>query len=346
MIFLGFLALTLNAGTVTKPSTVLVIRTEASPDAARREQRLYEQLALALDDFAVMLTAPPQAGFADLRLPDQVAIALNEAEASSAVAVAWLVLPAPKQVMVHLVARNTGRTLVKTVEATTGPQAEATLAVVVRELLGTAFLFEPTTTLPASVQSVVKDVRTQAVAPEVNEPAKPVKRLSVDDHLWRATATVSARTLQQLGAPVSAGALVSRRLWSDEHWALSALLQLDLGPFDVRPALFIAELSAGADLFYSFTHGTRFGPFLDLQGGGRIHTAQSGAQGVVAGSASLRGHLGLRVLVPLTASLGFSFELGIGARAFPLVLRLGEETLWREGFGVIRSSLGVTWEGL
>lgn len=264
MIFLSLLCLSLQAGPrVAAAPMVLVVRTEASPDAARREQKLYEQLSIALDDFAVMLTAPPEPGFADLKLPEQVAIALSEAESTSAVAVAWLVLPAPKQVMVHLVARGTGRTLIKTVEATTGPQAESTLAVVVRELLGTAFLFEPSPELPTSLQSVVREVRAQ-VTPTAPTPPPPAPLA------WRAQVVSSTRTVSQQGASLSLGALFSRRLLGTERWSLSGVAQLDLGPVDARPALFILEGSLGVDVFYSFTTGAQVGPFADLQAGARF----------------------------------------------------------------------------
>jgi hypothetical protein len=72
--------------------------------------------------------------------------------------------------MLHLVALGSGRALVRTIETDRSPVSERTLALMARELLGTAYLFESPSSVPAEVTEVVRSVKKE-IPPEP-EPAK------------------------------------------------------------------------------------------------------------------------------------------------------------------------------
>jgi hypothetical protein len=81
--------------------------------------------------------------------------------------------PIAHQIMVHLVALGSGRTLVRTIETERSPVTEATLALIVRELLGTAFLFDSPEVMPTEVREVVRDVKKQIPVELVSRAPSP-----------------------------------------------------------------------------------------------------------------------------------------------------------------------------
>ena len=145
----------------TAPALVL-IRSAASPEHQRREARLFDELGLALDGFLLLSQPSGRDDFDRLPLEEQIADVLPEANKNGAMAVVWLSFPLNHQIMLHLVAIGSGRALVRTVETNRSPISEATLALMARELLGTAYLFESPKDVPLEVtQGVVRTVKEQ-----------------------------------------------------------------------------------------------------------------------------------------------------------------------------------------
>lgn len=339
------LFLSLGAGLkVAEAPSVVVLHTRASPEITQREKKLYDALTLALDAFAVMLTPPDRDDFAGLTLPEQVSLALPQTESTGvgAVAVVWLVRPAPRQLMVHLVARNTGRTLVKTVETTSGPDAEATLALVVKELLGAAFLFEPPASLPPGLGPVVQSVRTQvAPAPPAPPPVEVEKRLAVAP-MHRVMAVGAGRFGGQLGGPLRAGVHAAFGFFAWERLVLSPTIEFGVGPLDAGINAF--EGTAGVDAFFPLGVARAFGPYASVAVGGRWQRGitPTGSTQALTFAASLHG--GVRSLVRLADSLHLCLDLGLGLRPLPTRLVQGETVFWREGWAEVRTGIGLAWE--
>lgn len=338
-----------GAGLKVAPAPgVVVLNTRASPEVSQREKKLYDALTLALDSFAVILAPPSKDTFASLTLPEQVALALPETESSGAVAVVWLVRPAPRQLMVHLVARNTGRTLVKTVETTSGPDAEATLALVVRELLGAAFLFEPPASLPPGLGSVVQGVREQ-VAPQAAVPApKPVDPMTLPVPVGpsvRLSLETAAGVLNQVGAPVRGSLSVSRSVLSFERVVWSLTGEVGAGPLQAAPfGLWSGQVLAGIEAFVPVTSGRAFGPVFSVAAGLRWQRGSSGGDTLDVVSFTASAHAGVRGLVRVSDGVHLCFDAALGLRPFPSRFLNGSAVLWREGWGEVRAGVGLFWE--
>ena len=146
------------------PPVLLMVRAASTGDNEKREVKLYEELSLVLDSFLVMSVPAADVKFASLPLPEQIEAVLPEARDNQAVAVVWMSFPLPKQVMVHLVVLGSGRALVRTIE--TDRTSASSIALIARELLGTAYLFEPAANLPAEVKQVVTTVKEEIAAAE------------------------------------------------------------------------------------------------------------------------------------------------------------------------------------
>ena len=125
----------------TMPPTVVMVRVGTPLEVDRREKKFYDELTVALDGFMLMAVPAPRPDFSTLALGMQIAEVLPEARANDALAVVWMSFPLPKQVLVHLVALGSGRAFVRTIETDRSSSAALTLALVARELLGTAYLF-------------------------------------------------------------------------------------------------------------------------------------------------------------------------------------------------------------
>lgn len=326
---------------VSMAPSVLVLQTRATPETERRERALYDQLAVALDDFAVLLIGPPQEDFHQLSLPQQIALLVPTASAEGAVAVVWLVIPAPRQVMVHLIAQNAQRTMVKTVETTSGPEAEATLSLVVRELLGAAYLFEPPAALPGGLKAVVQEVRTHVAAPT---PAPTPAPEEVRRSPWQLALVGATRFGGQVGGRLRGGLRASRGFFLGPL-ILSPTVELGLSAVEVDTLSLVAlEATLGADLFAPLTRTVEVGPVLGGQVGVGWHraTLSGTAAEVIALAAVIEA--GLRVRAPLSKQVRIVFEVGLGVRPVRTRLLLGDELLRREGWGEMRTALGLSWE--
>lgn len=153
------------------PPVLIMVHIEGPPAFLATQEGLREELSLLLDGFMVMSTPVEKDDFARLSLAEQLAAVLPVTKANEAVAAVWLAQPLKGQLMLHLVAMGTGRTLVRTIEFDRKSQSPSALALMLRELLGTAFLFEPTVAQPEEVKVVVEKVRdTVAPLPPIVAP--------------------------------------------------------------------------------------------------------------------------------------------------------------------------------
>ncbi|MBL8933163.1 MAG: hypothetical protein JNM69_01340, partial [Archangium sp.] len=162
------------------PPLIVMIRTDGPPAFVKTQARLHEELTLLLDSFIVLNTPIAIPDFPRKPLADQLAAVLPVAKSNDAAAVVWLSEPIPGQLMLHLVAQGTGRTLVRTLEFDKKSRNESALALMMRELLGTAFLYEAPATVPPQLRAVVKQTRATmsnaadvAPAPIVDTPIAP-----------------------------------------------------------------------------------------------------------------------------------------------------------------------------
>jgi len=146
---------------VAPPPAVLLIRSGKTPEARQHERRLFDALSASLDEFMLLSEQAPDPAFDELPLAKQIAAALPEAKRNDAAVILWMSFPLAHQVMLHLVALGSGRAFIRTIETDRSPLSESSLALMARELLGTAYLFEPAASLPAELSRVVQTVRSQ-----------------------------------------------------------------------------------------------------------------------------------------------------------------------------------------
>jgi hypothetical protein len=154
-----------------EPPVVLVIRSASTQAGQRRERKLFDELGFALDGFALVSQQAQRPDFAELPLSEQLAAVLPEASQAGAMVVVWLSFPLNQQVMLHVVAMGSGRALIRTIETNRSPVSESTLALMARELLGTAYLFESPKDVPLAVTEVVQKVKESF--PKVEAPPPP-----------------------------------------------------------------------------------------------------------------------------------------------------------------------------
>lgn len=153
-----------------EPPTILMLRLAAAREAATIERRLFNELGLVLDDFALISAAPPSDDFERHALTEQLGEVHSLVEMYGATAVVWITQTSDDLLLLSLVAVDTGRTFARLVTLDNAPTAAARLALAVRELLGTAYLFEENVaTQPEPVQQVVSDLRS-AVAKDAAPP--------------------------------------------------------------------------------------------------------------------------------------------------------------------------------
>jgi len=147
------------------PPTLLMLQVARTPRARQREGRLATKLGLALGEFMVIRVDAPSDDFSRMSLDAQIEMVKPLTERYKASGVTWMVAGRSRALMLYLVAGQTGRTLVRTVEATRRQaKLETFLALAVRELLGTAYLFdEQAKKRNPAVNRVVAAVRREIV---------------------------------------------------------------------------------------------------------------------------------------------------------------------------------------
>lgn len=353
------LALVLSAPKVSigpPPPLIVMIRTDGPPAFVKTQAKLHEELTLLLDSFIVLNTPISVPDFPRKPLADQLAAVLPVAKGNDAAAVVWLSEPLPGQLMLHLVAQGTGRTLVRTLEFDRKSRNESALALMMRELLGTAFLYEAPASVPPQLRAVVKQTRatmssSTEVAPTpivegappvpVTPPRPPRVRLMVHG-------LVDSGVIDQLGSSTRYGGSVTA-LWKFDRLGVG----LDLGLTGHRAVLSAntAVSSVSLPLLAVATRSYALGDFLiwPRVGVGPELTWTLSRQAVPGALSTLTG----------TALLGA--DVSVGTRAFSMVFRVdllgrfgraqvvelpSAEVVWRQAAVSLHAGIGLAWEGL
>jgi hypothetical protein len=228
----------------------------------RRESRLFDELGLVFDGFAIIGLPPGDPEFLNQPLAAQVQWVDRLAHQEGAVAVIWLASPKSWELMLHVVAVETGRTMVRSIAAPEKPGAEVSLALAARELLGAAYLFDPLRpSTPAAVRDLAMSVRRQ-VAPAAAPVAPPSGPWGLS-----ALGIYTQGLLGQQGpsAQLGGSAWIDRRLGS-WHPAFSLVAA-------ARPRSTVAgsriegwEIAPGLSLAYEWERGRlRAGPWLGVE---------------------------------------------------------------------------------
>lgn len=187
-------------------SSLVMLRVSKTRTARAYEERLWAQLGLVLDGFETFQVVPAEAEFAEQSLGTQIELVRPIADQYQASAVVWLTESAPDVVLLQLVATGTGRVLARTIEARASARSDRDLALAVRELLGTAYLFEPERAAEAvAVRAVVDSVRSQLAPPEPSAPAPAPERRG----FLRAGGAVTGGVLGQHGSSFLGGGQVA-----------------------------------------------------------------------------------------------------------------------------------------
>ncbi|MCP4675071.1 MAG: hypothetical protein GY854_06120 [Deltaproteobacteria bacterium] len=140
---IAFLVLTTSARAEPSGTTLLVLAVADDAESGEREKRFVTEMELGLDGIEVRLLPVGEPGFVQLSLAEQLDRVRPLAERIGAVATTWIEETDTNIVLLHLVALDSGRALVRIVEAKRVPGAEAELALAACELLGEAYLFSP-----------------------------------------------------------------------------------------------------------------------------------------------------------------------------------------------------------
>lgn len=355
------IALTLAAPKVSigpPPPLIVMIRTDGPPAFIKTQSRLHEELTLLLDSFIVLNTPISVPDFPRKPLADQLAAVLPVAKSNDAAAVVWLAEPVPGQLMLHLVAQGTGRTLVRTLEFDRKSRNESALAVMMRELLGTAFLYEAPATVPPQLRAVVKQTRATmsnaadvAPPPVVDTPiappappAPPVpKRLRLV-----ATALVDSGVIDHFGGSTRYGGGVDA-LWKLPWFAVG--LAVSVTGHRAVPSANIAVSSVSLPL-----HAVVSRPFALP---GLSLWPRLGVGPEVSWTTSRLSTPG--TLATVTGSGVLGVDVGLGTQSFSAVIRLealarlgrtqlvdlpSTHPLWRQPAVSLHAGIGLAWEGI
>lgn len=183
MLSIAICVLSLSAAPRVRPAPIfLVLSTAGNPAQVGREARLHDEVSLLLDSSGVQSQSVEDPTFQARPLAEQLQVVLELANHNEAVGVLWLAEPAQGQLMVHVVGIGTGRSLIRTLEFDQRSGSEKALALIVRELLGTAFLQATPESVAPGLAEVVRGVRRDLPAdaaldakppPVAEEPARP-----------------------------------------------------------------------------------------------------------------------------------------------------------------------------
>ncbi len=129
--------------TQTGGAVLLVLAVANSDEAKARERNFVTEMGLGLDGIQIQLLQIGEESFSRLSLAEQLERIRPMAESSGAVATTWIEDAGQNTILLHLVALDSGRALVRIVEAERGAGVAAELALTACELLGAAYLFGP-----------------------------------------------------------------------------------------------------------------------------------------------------------------------------------------------------------
>lgn len=328
-----------------RPAPVLLVLNTGNQ--GNRERRLHDEVSLLLDGFAVLSIPVNVPSFSKWSLSDQLGHALLVAQDNQAVGVLWVAEPAPGQLMVHVLGIGTGRALIRTLEFDALSGAEKGLALIVRELLGTAFLqAEPETIVP-ELNAVVREVRRnlprQTPVPEPTELVTVTRLpISLAGSVVTGVSLIGARShLLSLGGQLRGEYGFSTRLSlgleGEAHFSSDRADSVNVQ---------LLEIPVGLTGSFAAPVGNAFVvPRLSVLGGVNVVWAQSseGAISDLVWSMRARAALGLRGAATshfrLQGELSFDIvPLRSGVRA----QATGEE-LWRAPWLEIHLAAGFLW---
>lgn len=241
-------------------SSLVFLRLAADRAGKQREQALIDALGLVLDDFGI-LSLSPEPGFDQLPLRGQIESVKKLAEQEDAAAAVWLAA-ASEPIMLHLVALQSDKTLIRSFEASKQARLATSMAIAVRELLGAAYLFEPEEVPSPALRTLVKTVLQEQLAlhaPPVQGPVPVPMQSPQLEYGVRATGLFQQGLWGQRGPARRFGArlvgeiIVSPRM----HFGLSA--EFARWPEYVADGLRLSAWSVGPGIEWS-THWA-VGPF-------------------------------------------------------------------------------------
>lgn len=341
------------------PPLIVMIRTEGPPAFVKTQARLHEELTLLLDSFIVLNTPIAVPDFPRKPLADQLAAVLPVAKSNDAAAVVWLSEPLPGQLMLHLVAQGTGRTLVRTLEFDRKSRNESALALMMRELLGTAFLYEAPASVPPQLRAVVKQTRaTMSNAADVAPPAivdtpiaPPAPARPPDPKRLRLMAfgLVDSGVVDHLGGATRYGGALSALFKLNHRLGLG----VDVSVTGHR-AVPLESAAVSSVSLPILAVGTRSYTLGDIAlwprvGLGPELTWTSSRQ-------SVEGQI-----TTLTGAGLLGVDVSAGTQAFSIVFRLqalarlgraqlvelpGDHVVWRQPLLSLHAGIGLAWEGL
>ncbi len=358
MLLLAVVSLTLSAQpqVVVRPAPIfLVLRTATSPTQTKREARLHDEVSLLLDNFAVLSqTVDDPALFQSRPLAEQLKQVLGLANHNDALGVLWLAEPVRDQLMVHVVGIGSGRALIRTLEFDQRSSSEKGLALIVRELLGTAFLQAEPTSIAPSLAEVVRDVRRQLPKDERLEP-KPIPVVaapppSQPSPLSLGLSVVSSLSLAGAqGRFLTAGGQLRGEYAFGEVFAFGLELEVhgahDFGPQSNITSL---EVPGGLTVSASLPVGAFYlTPRLSVM----VGFDQLWARNADGSTASMtwvqRNRAALGIRTAKTGPLQLMLEVAIDALPLRGAVRdsLTGTELWRAPFLEMRFAAGVSWKG-
>jgi hypothetical protein len=356
---LALLSATPKVSVGPPPPLIVMIRTDGPAPFLKTQSRLHEELTLLLDSFIVLNTPISVPDFPMKPLADKLAAVLPVAKQNDAAAVVWLSEPLPGQLMLHLVAQGTGRTLVRTLEFDRRSRNESALALMLRELLGTAFLYEPVQTVPPQLRAVVKATRAtmsnaadvapppvveQPIAPPAPMPPPSPRRLRLI-----ALGLVDGGLVDQLGQSLRFGGAATALFRFDNRLAVGLSLALSGQRSLAQNGLAVSSVSLPvlALITRSYTLGDlTLWPRVGL--GPEVSWTQSrqsvpDALTTTTGAALVGLDLGAGG-GPLTVV--FRVDL-IGRLARTQLLELpANQPFWRQPALSLHAGIGIAWEGL
>lgn len=341
------------------PPLIVMIRTDGPQPFLKTQARLHEELTLLLDSFIVLNTPISIPDFPKKPLADQLAAVLPVARQNDAAAVVWLSEPLPGQLMLHLVAQGTGRTLVRTLEFDRKSRNESALALMMRELLGTAFLYEAPASVPPQLRAVVKQTRaTMSSSSEVAPPpivdtpiAPPAPAVPPRPPRLRLmlAAKVDSGLVDAIGSSTRGGGGFSAFWKFTDRFGVGLETGFAAQRSLVTPTTAVTSVSVPI-----LAVATRSYSLADLSIWPRV-----GLGPEISWTTSRQAVPG--ELSTLTGAGLLGVDVSAGTRAFTLFLRIdlvgrlsrsqvtelpGAQVLWRQPALSLHAGIGLAWEGL
>ena len=330
----------------------LVLKTGVTPTQTARETKLHDEVSLLLDDFAVFSQPIDDAQFQNRPLAQQLKSVLEIAKLNDALGALWLAEPSRGQLMVHVVGMGTGRALIRTLEFDQRSGSEKALALIVRELLGTAFLQAAPEHIDPSLAEVVRGVRRELPKDPTLEPKAKV---DLPPEAPPAMYSLSGAVVSSLALVGGAGRWATLGAQVRVERAFGELLRLGLelelhGARDFSTAAAVSSLEVPLGVTASLhwrTGAFVLMPRLSVLGGVSPVWATTAEGSTSALVATVRARAAMGVRAQATGPLQLMLEVSLDAVPLRGEVResLTGEQLWRAPILELRGAAGFFWEG-